>query len=275
MSEVREFQKKIVLIGDGAVGKTSLIRRLVVDIFDDRYISTIGTKITAKDMQVKIDDKLIYLKFQIWDILGQKGYTNLFHSSFLGAHGVFFVADITRKETFDSLRTYWIPQVKEIIGIVPFIVLANKSDLVDNAEINEKGLEEFVSRYEAPFYLTSAKNGENVNNAFNKLGTNMLKFKGAPPPRIEGNGVVENIKNANAILIDRIIDDFCREYGGIENAMPILRRQFELANLDLNNPRKEDLVTAVERLADVEAGFKKIDIATANLKKRLKWIKET
>jgi small GTP-binding protein len=275
MSEERNYQKKIVLIGDGEVGKTSLIRRLVVDIFDDKYITTIGTKITAKDMQIRIDNELVHLKFQIWDILGQKGYTNLYHSSFRGAHGIFFVADITRKETFNSLRKYWIPQVKEIIGIVPFIILANKSDLIDSTEINEKELEEFVSQYEVPFYLTSAKSGENVNNAFNKLGVNMLKFTGPPPPRIDDDKIIDIIKDSNAILIDRIINDFCREYGEIEDAMPVLRRQFELANLNINNPSREALVSVVERLADIEAGFKEMDIAQANLKKRLKWIKET
>jgi hypothetical protein len=81
--------------------------------------------------------------------------------------------------------------------------------------------------------------------------------------------------NKNTYLIDRIIHDFCKEYGDLEDAMPIIRRQFEKANLDLNNPKKEALISVVERLADVEAGFKKIEIAEANLKKRFKWIKET
>jgi small GTP-binding protein len=272
MDSLQEYRKKCILIGDTAVGKTSLIRRLVVDFFDDKYITTIGTKITVKDMHIAIDQELVHLKFQIWDILGQKGYTNLYHSSFKGAHGVIFVADITRMETFDSIETYWIPHVQEIIGDVPFIIMANKSDLIKGTDFNRKELKVFASKYKVPYFLTSAKNGENVNKGFNSLGTKMLQFKGSHAPKKKE--LIEEIENPVALLIDRIISDFCSEYGGLEDAMPILRRQFELANLDINNPTEESLISAVENLADVESGFKDKNIASANLKKRLKWIRE-
>lgn len=274
MGDFIEYRKKILLIGDAAVGKTSLIRRLVVDLFDDKYITTIGTKVTVKDMQVSVDEELIYLRFQIWDILGQKGYTKLYHASFKGAQGVLFVADLTRKETLDSLRNYWIPQVKEVIGSIPFIILANKSDLVKKADFSQEDLQEFAREYKVQYYLTSAKNGNNINKAFNSLGTKMLHSKGSPLPRLDDNRIAEEVKNANTYLIDMIIHDFIKEYGDLEDAMPVLRRQFELANLDLNHPTREALVSVVERLGDVEAGFKRIEVAQANLKKRLKWIRE-
>jgi hypothetical protein len=77
-----------------------------------------------------------------------------------------------------------------------------------------------------------------------------------------------------ADLIDRIIDDFCKEFGSMETAMPLLRRQFELAELDLNNPTKMHLKRAIERLAMLEKGYKDWEIAEANRIKRLKWIKD-
>jgi small GTP-binding protein len=274
MSDIIEYRKKILLIGDAAVGKTSLIRRLVVDIFDDKYITTIGTKITVKDMQVTVEDEMIYLKFQIWDILGQKGYTKLYNASFKGAHGVLFVCDLTRRETLDSLGNYWIPQVREVIGTMPFIILANKSDLVNKARFGLEELAEFVGKYKVPFYITSAMNGDNVNDAFNTLGKKMFQSKG-PLPKPKDNRILEVVHGGNALIIDKIIDDFSKGYGGIEEAMPVLRRQFELSNLDLNNPTREALVSSVERLADVEAGFQNIDIVKANLRKRLRWIKDT
>jgi small GTP-binding protein len=274
MGDVVEYRKKILLIGDAAVGKTSLIRRMVVDIFDDKYITTIGTKITVKDMQISVEDELIYLKFQIWDILGQKGYTKLYHASFKGAHGVLFVADLTRKETLDSLRNYWIPQVSEVIGTMPFIILGNKCDLVTQAQFGLEELRDFAKTYNVPFYLTSAKNGDNVNDAFNTLGKRMFQSKG-PRPKPKDNRILEVVHGGNALIIDKIIDDFSKSYGGIEEAMPVIRRQFELSNLDLNNPRREALVSVVERLADVEAGFQNIEVVKSNLRKRLRWIKET
>jgi small GTP-binding protein len=275
MGEIKEYRKKILLIGDGAVGKTSLIRRLVVDIFDDNYITTIGTKITIKELQVNVDKEPIYLKLLIWDILGQKGYTKLYNASFIGAKGVLFVTDITRKETLESLKKYWIPQVEKICGNVPFIILANKADLMKKSQFGIEELEEFALELKAPYYLTSAKSGKNVNEAFNTIGTLVLQPKRVSKSKIKGHGIIEEEMNKNAYLIDRIIHDFCNEYGELEDAMPIIRRQFERANLDLNNPKKDALVSVVEKLADVEAGFKKIEVAEKKKKKRLRWIKET
>jgi small GTP-binding protein len=275
VDKIMEYRKKILLLGDASVGKTSLIRRYVVDFFDDGYLTTIGTKVTSKNMQITVDKKAFYLKLQIWDVLGQKGYTKLYNASFKGAHGVFFIADITRKETLESIENYWIPQVKRINDSFPFVILANKSDLVKNAKFDLQDLEDFASKYKVPFYLTSAKDGENVNNAFNTLGDEIIRFKESSSPKLKDPLKIEEIKSKDTVLIDKIINDFCIEYGRLEDAMPILRRQFELAKLDLNHPKKEAMVSAVERLAEVEMGFKEMDNALANLKKRLKWIKET
>ncbi len=274
MDPLTEISKKIILLGDEAVGKTSLIRRLVVDQFDDKYISTIGTKIMAKKIEINNTGTMTHLTFQIWDILGQKGYAKLHNSSFRGTNGVLMVADITRKDTLTSLENYWIPTVENIVGLVPIIILANKSDLMKNSEFKEKDLRDFASKYKAPFYLTSAKNGENVDKAFYKLGERIIEIKENQPKKSR------NTKNINieiseiSTLIDRIIDDFCTEYGKIETAMPVLRRQFEIAELDLNNPTIEALRLAIERLAMVERDFREWEVAESNRVKRLKWVKE-
>ncbi|UCE74508.1 MAG: GTP-binding protein [Methanomassiliicoccales archaeon] len=275
MAISNEVQKKIILLGDAAVGKTSLIRKFVVDKYDDKYITTIGTKVTAKALQVEMNERVFYLKLQIWDILGQKGYSKLYNSCFRGANGVFLVADITRKHTLDSIEAYWIPKVQNIIGNLPFVILANKCDLINDAKFTAKDLREFASRYKAPFYLTSAKNGENVKRAFYILAKRMLARKTAKLPTALKPTMIESEKSDMVELIDRIIDDFNKGYEGIEDAMPVLRRQFKLAQLDLNNPTKEALRSAVNRLAEVEIGFLESVTAQANLRKRLKWIKET
>lgn len=280
MTNVKEFQKKIVLLGDGAVGKTSLVRRFVVDKFDDKYIVTIGSKITAKSLQIDMGSETVYLNLQIWDIIGQKGYTKLHDSTFRGMHGVLMVADITRKETLESLKTYWIPKVQGIVSNIPFVVLANKWDLKENAELKEKDIKIFAAKYNVPFYFTSAKSNENVNAAFNILGKKIFKFKGSKPskptnPKITHPRLLyEDDWEAGSKVIDRIIDDFCKQYGTVEDAMPIIRRQFELSELDVNNPTIPTLRVAIERLATFEKGFKEWEIAESNRLKRLKWIKE-
>ncbi|MEE9150580.1 MAG: Rab family GTPase [Thermoplasmata archaeon] len=280
MAGIKVVQKKIILLGDGAVGKTSLIKRFVVDKFADEYIATIGSKITAKKLLISIDKEAISLRLQIWDILGQKGYSRLHYSTFRGTDGVFLVTDITRKDTLNSIGTYWIPKVQNIVGTVPYVILANKFDLMEKAEFKEKELSEFASRYNVPFYYTSAKNGENVKRAFYALGKRVIKLNLSEPPKIPKPKIIhprllfEGEKSENTVLIDKIIDDFCKGYGRLEDAMPVVRKQFEVAGLDPNNPTKEALLMAIEGLAKVEMGFKRKEIAEANRFKRLKWINE-
>ena len=280
MEEKREVQKKIILLGDAAVGKTSLIRRFVVDRFDDRYILTIGTKITAKALQIGVNKDIIDLKLQIWDILGQKGYTKLHHSSFKGTDGVILVADITRNETLLSLATYWIPKVRNLVGEVPLIILANKADLMENSEFSPEDLKIFSSKFNAPCFLTSAKNGENVHQAFYNIGKRMIEFKSQEYPSPSKSKIIHprlifNSEKSEIVkIIDKIMDDFCREYGNMEEAMPVLRKQFESAGLNLNNPSKTALKRAIHGLAEVEMTLITDEIAEANEIKRLKWIKE-
>jgi len=263
-----------LMLGDGAVGKTSLIRRFVVNKFDDKYIATIGTKITAKDIQFEMNGTPVYMKLQVWDILGQKGYNRLYQSSFKGVDGVFMVADITRKETLESLRDYWIPMIHSFAGAVPFIVLANKSDLTTQAQFDEKDMKEFAAEYKVPSYLTSARNADNVERAFEVLAKKILKHKTPEflkPPRQKP--YVDPHKELTALL-DKIIDDFCKEYSTLEDAMPILRKQFEVAQLDINNPTVGAVRSAVDQLASYETIFKGKDVAEANRTKRHRWVKE-
>ena len=274
MRNLKEIQKKVILIGDGAVGKTSLIRRFVVDKFDDKYLLTIGSKITAKALEINNNGDTVYLKLQIWDILGQKGYAKLHHSSFKGTDGVFLVADITRRSTLESLERYWIPEVQNIVNNVPFLILANKSDLIEKAEFDEEELRNFSSKYRVPFYLTSAKSGDNVNRAFEVLGSRMIRHKVHESTRSSRPQIMAGEKREIDSVIDRIIDDFCKEYGELEDAMPILRKQFELADLDLNSPKKEALTLAIENLANIEKGFKNEKVAEKNKQRRLRWVNE-
>lgn len=280
MTNVKDIMKKMLIVGDAAVGKTSLVRRFVYERFDDKYLTTIGTKTSAKSLQFNQGKDLINLKLQIWDILGQKGYTKLHNSSFKGTNGVFLVADVTRKETLASLITYWIPKVQYLVGKVPMVILANKSDLIKEAEFTKKDLNNIASKFNSSYYLTSAKNGSNVDSAFHVLGKRMIEIKEAAAQKPSKNWVIhprllfEGDKSEISKIIDKIIDDFCRDYANLEDAMPIIKRQFELAELDLNHPTIEALTRAIDRLEKVEMHSKKRKIARADHEKRLKWLED-
>src|SRR3972149_11083471 len=126
--DVTEYlKKKVVILGDGAVGKTSLIRRFVVDTFSDEYITTIGTKTTKKDVVVDFDGKEWNLSLMVWDVLGQKGYSEVQNSALEGARGVILVYDVSRPETRGSLVDYWIPRVWKGVGGPPVGGFAEKA----------------------------------------------------------------------------------------------------------------------------------------------------
>lgn len=176
----KEINKKVILLGDGAVGKTSLIRKYVEDQFDDEYIFTIGTKVSRKDITVGTGDDEVIVNMVIWDILGQTDYHRTQAEAFKGAAGVLLVCDITRTETLKSLVDYWIPEFKKVAGKVPIVFLANKSDLKDQFKFTEAEFMEFAQKCVGPndtplAYLTSAKTGDNVENAFISIAESMAK----------------------------------------------------------------------------------------------------
>lgn len=169
--ERKRFQRKICLLGDGAVGKTSLIRKYVFDKFDDKYLPTIGTKVSRKEVVIPFqkEEIVVDLTMIIWDIVGQKAYQKLRKMYYQGANGALVVCDVTRRETLDSM-TEWTNSLFEVSKPVPVLFLANKSDMIHKAEFEPPELEAITSEFKAAYFYTSAKSGANVNRAFYKLG---------------------------------------------------------------------------------------------------------
>ena len=175
--ENKEVKVKVCLVGGGGVGKTSLIRRYVNDMFDDKYIATIGTKVTKKEITIKDQTgSEIKMDMMIWDIMGQKGFKQLLQDAyFYGTKGVIAVSDITRKDTLEDL-TEWLESVNEVAGEVPAVFLANKCDLEDQAQFNMKDLEKTASEHTTLYpYLTSAKTGQNVQSVFQTLAEKIVE----------------------------------------------------------------------------------------------------
>lgn len=172
MTQNAEIIKKICLIGNSGVGKTSLIKRFILDIFDDKYLKTLGTKVSKKEITIEYPEKdlKINLSMMIWDIMGQETFRSLLQDSyFFGAGGCLAVCDVTNIETLNVLE-HWIESLYATAGKVPIIFVANKSDLADNTKVEEKMLKKFAGKYSAPYVFTSAKTGDNVEKAFYELG---------------------------------------------------------------------------------------------------------
>jgi len=166
--------KKVVLLGDSSVGKTSLIRRYVQDVFDDAYIMTIGSKVSRKEMKILKEGEETKVNLMIWDVLGREGYSSLHSRTFAGVHGAILVSDITRHETLGTLERYWTPLLFKVVDYIPLVFVCNKTDLTDKAAYDPKEMYDIASKYTAGFsdelppdyatnYQTSAKTGKNVN----------------------------------------------------------------------------------------------------------------
>lgn len=159
---------KLCLLGDGAVGKTSLVRRFVFDVFDDKYLMSFGTKVSKKSLMVGE----VNLDLMIWDILGQKSQESLHAAYYRGAAGALAVCDFTRPETMKNLRG-WLDSFRSVAGDMPVMILGNKADLERTFTTAE--LETFAKEVGCRYVETSAKTGLNVESAFQEIGKALME----------------------------------------------------------------------------------------------------
>ncbi|MEK6987447.1 MAG: Rab family GTPase [Candidatus Thermoplasmatota archaeon] len=165
----KHVKAKVCLVGDVAVGKTSLIKRFVLESFDDRYVATVGTKVTKKTLTSTWKGQPATVDLMVWDIMGEKGFRVLLRDAYFeGTHGVLAVCDLTRKDTFYDLDN-WVQMVRKQVGDVSVVFLGNKADLTERIAVNEEELARMGAIHNAKHFLASAKTGQGVNEAFQAL----------------------------------------------------------------------------------------------------------
>lgn len=160
------------MVGEEGVGKTSLIRRFVSSQFDEKYLRTVGTMVSKKVVQIgPVDGTMYTLSMLVWDIMGRRDFMTLYKEAYFSrARGILAVCDLTRPETLDVLGD-WIDGIHSTVGPgAPVIVLANKKDMADHIRLDDDAILAFCEIHAAPYLLTSARTGENVEIAFKKLG---------------------------------------------------------------------------------------------------------
>ena len=165
------YNIKIVVIGEHAVGKTSLIKKYMDQVFTEDYKPTIGANIFIKKMVIDGNEYNI----SVWDLAGQEKYEKMRFMYYKGAKGALIVGDLTRKDTFKKIQGFWAPDFyKHESKNAPVLVIANKSDL--EPEISDEELEETANNIDATLYMkTSAKRGTQVIDAFSTLIKNIVK----------------------------------------------------------------------------------------------------
>ncbi|OLS15673.1 MAG: Ras family protein [Promethearchaeota archaeon CR_4] len=164
---------KVAVVGDGAVGKTSLILRYTQGSFNTNYIRTIGAQFSKYDLTAKTGEKV---RLFLWDIAGQDSFTFMRPTFFSGSKTCIAVFDVTNENTFTNLQT-WIDDIHKYCGTdIPVVLFGNKVDLVNDKYANPK-IEAFLKANNViGFYLTSAKTGTNVTQAFEAIINELLKL---------------------------------------------------------------------------------------------------
>ena len=155
---------KIVIVGEAGVGKTSIISQFIDKFFDDELQASTGASFSAKILSF---DNGKSVKIELWDTAGQERYRSLTKIFFQNSSAVAFVYDITRLNSFDEIKNYWLKQIKESApnNIIKALV-ANKYDLIDKEQVDEEEARKLAEDNDCLFYLTSAKKSVGVKELF-------------------------------------------------------------------------------------------------------------
>ncbi len=183
-----DFFMKLVLCGDGAVGKTAIRERFLGRGFSSSYLQTIGADFASTEKAVEVDNNQYSLNYQIWDLAGQTEFGTVRKTYYEGCFGSLMVFDITRPASFENLPA-WINELWENSGRgkVPIVLLGNKSDLKDKfpEHITEKQINQYVSdlnvalgedKFFVEYLETSALTGQNIERAFDTIGKQVVSW---------------------------------------------------------------------------------------------------
>lgn len=181
---------KVLLCGDGSVGKTAIRERYLGKGFQSNYMMTIGADFAVKEISGSTEAGEDYsVKCSIWDLSGQLNFKDVRSIYYKGSHAMIMVYDCTNRTSFTDL-SFWIEEIKKHtnINLMTMLLIANKTDLREDGKghvTTDEGLalanrwsnELFGDKWPVPFIETSAKTGENIQEAFDKLGKIFVAVK--------------------------------------------------------------------------------------------------
>ncbi len=173
MKKHPDYNFKIVLLGDAAVGKTSLVQRFVHDKFSTSYLMTIGMEPSEKFITLK-DGTLVALS--IWDLAGQDRFKFIRHTFFKGAKAAMIVFDLTRDSSLKNTEQWYQELYTNAGSNTVKVLVGNKNDLKDQISVSDKECKTMKEKIKCfDFIKTSALTGDAVNKAFEEMANMLVK----------------------------------------------------------------------------------------------------
>ena len=176
----KEENYKIVIVGDGGVGKTSIRKKFLGQGFKATYLETVGADFSTKTISIETAIEKLPVSFQIWDLAGQPKFEQIRQIFYNGAQGIIFVFDLTRMDSLENIRIWVNEVIKNGVKKIPVLLIGNKFDLQDKGLVccepdDDIKLASYIKKnlnkdqVSVLTIRTSAKTGYNIEESFQIL----------------------------------------------------------------------------------------------------------
>lgn len=203
MTNRRQF--KLVLLGEGCVGKTSIILRYVENQFTERYTVTNPSQCQAAFKTKRLNIEGNSVNIAIWDTAGQEQYHSLAPIYYRDSHGAIIVYDITDQDSFNKACN-WVKELRKVVGDVPLCVVGNKSDLEKYRNVNQEEAEQYAASVNAKHYHTSAKLSKGLDVVFLDIARKMLRAQALDNPETRRPQPQRDASRRSIVVTDDVPD---------------------------------------------------------------------
>ena len=191
----KEYDAKLILVGETNVGKTSLLRQYVDHLFSEEKVTTIGYDTMHKELELP-EGKI---SLQIWDTCGQEQFRTVNQLFVKNSKMALLVYDITNYKTFEELKNFWYSYVTSAVGKeIIFGIAGNKSDLYENEQVKVSDAQQFANEIGAVFKETTAKNYDAITNLIEEMSLKYIQQSSSNEDKEEKEKIViGNTKSKN------------------------------------------------------------------------------
>ncbi len=174
---MEKLSSKVIVLGDGAVGKTSIVHRYVTEKFQKRYTATIGVDILNKSLKIVQGVTEYEVNLNLWDIGGQDSFKLVRGKFYKQAIAALLIFDVTNRKSFDNLENWIKEAIENVEQQIPFVLVGNKIDLSDSRAISSGEIQKKAKELGISLVIeASAVTGEGIDQAFNYLAHTIIDY---------------------------------------------------------------------------------------------------